>query len=212
VQGRGTLAVADFEKALSLDAQLKGAKLALQRLGVLRANTEEEVPDAGIDSWRVFTKGRQFVAMSEQFPRLKIDIEMMGKGQPRLLEWEVKSAPFTGIGVLRFFAGAVDGARGTEDIEQVAIVDLQASSVVAVETHKRGTKLAKMTWEGGKLVLASADGTTEELALRADKSKELAAAPKKVADRPKDTWSPWGSTWDSKRGRPKTLFDLLFGN
>lgn len=211
-QGRGTLAVADLEMALSLDAELKGAKLALQRLGVLWANTEEEVADAGVDSWRVFTRGRQFVAMSDQFPRLRIDIEMMGKGRPRLLEWEVKTAPFAGIGVLRFFAGVVDSPRGPEDIEHVAIVDLQANSVVAVETHKRGTKLARMTWEGGKLVMASADGTTDEFALRADKSKDLAAAPKKLAGRPKETWSPWGSTWNSRRGRPKTLFELLFGN
>jgi tetratricopeptide (TPR) repeat protein len=212
-QGRGTLAVADFEKALSLDSGLKDAKLALQRLGVLGADQEEEVADAGVDSWRVFTKGRQYVAMSAQFPRLKIDIEMLGKGQPRLLEWEVKGAPYAGIGVLRFFAGAVDSPRGPENVEQVAIVDLQANSVVGVEMLKLGTKLAQMTWEGGKLVMASADGTTEELTLRADKSKEPAAAPpKKVADRPKDAWSPWGNTWDTRRGRPKTLFELLFGN
>ncbi len=211
VQGRGALAVADFEKALTLDPQLKGATLALQRLGVLRADAEEEVADAGVDSWRVFSRGRQFVATSDKFPRLKIDIEMLGKGQPRLLEWEVKTAPFAGIGVLRFFAGEVASPRGPEEIEQVAIVDLPASAVVAVETHRRGTRLAKMTWEGGKLIMASADGTVDELSLRADKAKELAAA-KKVAERQKDKWSPWGSTWDAKRGKPKTLFELLFGN
>jgi len=210
-QGRGTLAVADLEKALSLDPQLKAAKLALQRLGVLRPDAEEEVADAGIDSWRVFARGRQYVATSDKFPRLKVDIEMLGKGAPRLLEWEAKAAPFAGIGVLRFFAGEVDSPKGPEEVEQVAILDLQANSVVAVEMHRRGTRLAKMTWEGGKLIMASADGTVEELALRADKSKDLATA-KKLAERPKDQWSPWGSTWDSRRGRPKTLFELLFGN
>jgi tetratricopeptide (TPR) repeat protein len=209
-QGRGTLAVADLEKALSLDPRLKEARLALQRLGVLKADSGEEVADAGVESWRVFTRGRQYVATSDKHPRLKVDIEMLGKGQPRLLEWEVKTAPFAGIGVLRFFAGEVDGPRGPEEIEQVAILDLQANSVVAVEMHRRGSKLAKMTWEGGKLIMASADGTVEELALRADKAKELAA--KKLAEKQKDQWSPWGSTWDSRRGRPKTLFELLFGN
>jgi tetratricopeptide (TPR) repeat protein len=210
-QGHGTLAVADLEKALSLDPELKPARLALQKLGVLKADTGEEVADAGVDSWRVFTHGRQYVATSDKFPRLKIDIEMLGKGTPRLLEWEVKTAPFAGIGVLRFFAGEVQSPKGPEEIEQVAIVDLQASSVVAVEVHRRGGKLAKMTWEGGKLIVASADGTVDELVLRADKSKELAAA-RKVAEKHKDQWSPWGSTWDSRRGRPKTLFELLFGN
>jgi tetratricopeptide (TPR) repeat protein len=210
-QGRGTLAVADLEKALSLDPQFKPARIALQRLGVLRADTDEEIPDAGVDTWRVSTKGRQYVATSDKFPRLRIDIEMMGKGTPRLLEWEAKTAPYAGIGVLRFFAGTADGPRGPEEIEQVAIVDLQANAVLAVETHRRGTRQARMTWEGGKLIMASADGTVDELILRADKSKEAGQA-KKTAARAKEEWSPWGSTWNSRRGRPKTLFELLFGN
>jgi tetratricopeptide (TPR) repeat protein len=215
-QGRGTLAVADFEKALSLDPRLKEAARALQRLGVLGSGAEEEVAGAGLDGWRVFVKGRQYVATSEQYPRLRIDIEMMGKGRPRLLEWEVKSAPFDGIGVLRFHAGVADGARGPEEIEQVAIVDLLSSAVVAVEMQRRGTKLARMTWEDGKLVVASADGTTDEFQLRQDKSKEVAAVPPKRPaydkDRQKTSWSPWGNTWNQRRGRPKTLFELLFGN
>jgi tetratricopeptide (TPR) repeat protein len=215
VQGRGTLAVADFEKALSLDPQLKEASRALQRLGVLKPAVEEEVVGAGLDGWRVFARDRQFVAISDQYPRLRVDIEMLGNGQPRLLEWEVKNAPFAGIGVLRFHAGVVDGARGPEEVEQVAIVDLQAHSVVAVEMQRRGSKVAQMSWEAGKLVMASADGTTDEIVLRPDKSKELvAAAPKRVIDKDKQktSWSPWGSTWDQRRGRPKTLFELLFGN
>lgn len=213
-QGRGTLAVADFEKALSLDPRMKRAELALQRLGILRAGTEEEVVGAGLDGWRVFAKGWQYVATNEQYPRLKVDIEMIGKGMPRILAWEVKSAPFADIGVLRFHAGVVDARRGPEEIEQVAIVDLQADSVVAVETQRRGTKLARMTWDEGKLVVASADGTKGEYVLRPDKSKEIAAAPRKrqASRRQRSTWSPWGSTWNRRRGRPKTLFELLFGN
>jgi hypothetical protein len=49
-------------------------------------------------------------------------------------------------------------------------------------------------------VLASADGPSEELSLRAEK-KEAPPAPKRVSEK------PWGS-----KGKPKTLFDLLFGN
>jgi len=214
VQGRGPLAVADYEKALSLDPQLKGAARALQRLGVNSGPKEEEVAEATLDGWRVFAKTRRFVATNERFPRLRIDIEMIGKGQPRILEWEVKTAPFAGIGVLRFHAGVVDSPRGPEEIEQVAIVDLQSNSVAAVETQRRGTKLAQLTWDEGRLVVASADGTTEEFLLRHDKSKEVAAAaPKRPAtDKQKASWSPWGSTWDSRNRRPKTLFELLFGN
>ena len=92
---------------------------------------EAEVADAGLDGWRVFQKGRQFIATNEQFPRLKIELEMMGKGQPRILEWEVKRPPFAGIAVLRFHAGAVEGPRGPEEVEQIAIVDLQTNTVVS---------------------------------------------------------------------------------
>jgi len=211
VQGRGTLAVADFEKALSLDPQLKWAARALERLGVKPA-PEEEIADAAFERWRVFARSRQLFATNEQFPRLKIDIEMIGKGAPRILAWEVKSTPFAGIGLLRFHSGVIDSPRGPEEIEQVAIVDLQSNAVVAVETQRRGVKLSQWTWEDGKLVLASADGTTEEIQLRPEKAKDAPPPPpKRYADKPKEQWSPWGSTWDSSKKRPKTLFELLFG-
>jgi tetratricopeptide (TPR) repeat protein len=169
LRGQTALAIADASKALALDARLKEARTALQRMGANPlAAGEEEVAEAGLDRWRVFTKWPQYVATNDQYPRLKVDIEMLGKGRPRILEWEVKTAPYAGIGVLRFHAGVAESPRGPEEVEQVAIVDLQANSVVAVETQRRGAKLAQLTWDAGKLVLASADGTTEELALNHD--------------------------------------------
>ena len=97
-QGRSALAATDYAKALSLDPRLKDAKLALARVGAAPLiDPEEEVADAGFERWRVFAKWPQYVASNDQFPRLKVDIEMLGKGQPRILEWEVKAAPFAGI-------------------------------------------------------------------------------------------------------------------
>jgi tetratricopeptide (TPR) repeat protein len=202
-QGRGTEAVADYARALAVDPRLKDARLALQRLGAPPL-PEEEVAGAGRDRWKVFTRWPQYVASSDQLPRLKVDIEMLGKGQPRILEWEVKTAPFANIGVLRFHAGVVEGPRGAEAVERVAIIDLQANAVVAVETDRRGAKKGVLTWDAGKLVLASADGPSEELSLRAERKD---APPKRITER-KDTWAPWSST---PKGKPKTLFDLLFG-
>jgi tetratricopeptide (TPR) repeat protein len=209
VRGQGALAVTDLSKALALDPRLRGARVALQRLGAAPP-AEEEVAEAGLDRWRVFAKWPQYAATNDQYPRLKVDIEMLGKGTPRILEWEAKTAPFAGIGVLRFHAGVAEGPRGPEEIEQVAVLDLQSNTVVATETLRRGTKLGQLIWDAGKLVLVSADGTSEELALRAEKPKEV--VPKRVAADKKDEWSPWGSTWDSGKKRPKTLFELLFGN
>jgi tetratricopeptide (TPR) repeat protein len=207
-QGRGTEAVAEYAKALAIDPRMKDARLALQRLGAAPP-IEEEIVGAGRDRWKVFARWPQYVASSDQFPRLKVDIEMLGKGQPRILEWEVKTAPFANIGVLRFHAGVVDGPRGAEEVERVAIVDLQSNAVLAVETDRRGGKKGQLTWDAGKLLLASADGPSEELALRAEKKE---APPKRVSEKPKDGWAPWGTWGSSGKGKPKTLFDLLFGN
>jgi hypothetical protein len=123
----------------------------------------------------------------------------MGKGQPRILEWDVKKPPFTGIAVLRFHAGVVDGPKGPEEVEHAVVVDLQSSTVVSVEVQKQGEKLAQWTWDDGKLVVASADGITDEFQLRQGKPKELppAVQPNRTAEQ--------------RQRKPRTLFELLFG-
>ncbi len=91
---------------------------------------------------------------------------MIGTGEPKLLEWELKPPPFKGIGVLRFYGGAVPAKGGNEDTELVAVVDVDAGLVVAIEPHKQGEKVATWTWEQGKITVASVDGVTDEFAVR----------------------------------------------
>src|SRR6185503_20275388 len=170
--GRAELAVPDLRKALELDPRLRVAAQALERLGVSLRPSEAEVADAGFDRWRVFQKGRQFIATNDEYPRIKINLEMVGKGQPRILEWDVKKPPFAGIAVLRFHAGVVDGLKGPEEVEYAAVIDVQSSTVVSMEVQKQGDKLAQWTWDDGKLVVASADGVTDEFQLRQGKPKE----------------------------------------
>jgi hypothetical protein len=199
--GRAELAVADLRKAIALEPRLKGAVQALERLGVSIRSSEAEVADAGFERWRVFQKGRQFVATNDEFPRLKVNLEVVGRGQPRILEWDVKQPPFSGIAVLRFHAGVVDGPRGAEDVEYAAVVDLQSSTVVSMEVQRQGEKMAQWTWDDGRLVVASADGVTDEFQLRQGKAREV--LPPVV--QPKRTAEP------STGRKPKTLFELLFG-
>jgi tetratricopeptide (TPR) repeat protein len=196
VQGRAELAVADLRKAFALDPRLKAASQALERLGVSTRVTEAEVAEAGLDRWHVFRKGRQFIATNEEFPRLTINLEMMGKGQPRILEWEVKKPPFAGIAVLRFYSGTAQGAKGPEEVEQTAIIDLQSNTVVSVAVQRQGEKQAQWTWEDGKLIVATADGLTDEFQLRQGKPKE--PPPQVQAKR-------------TEPRKPRTLFELLFG-
>jgi tetratricopeptide (TPR) repeat protein len=208
--GRAELAVEDLRKALALDPRLKDSARALERLGVSLDSNDPEIPDAAYDRWRVYQKGRNYVAVNDEFPRLKVNLEMMGRGQPRILEWDIKKPPFAGIAVLRFHAGVVEGPRGPEEIEHAAVIDLQTSSVVSVEVQRRGDKIAQWTWDEGKLVVASADGITDEFQLRA-KPKEV--SPKRVASDPAQGTAPfWGWGYDQRRRKPRTLFDLLFNN
>ncbi len=214
VERRSAAAIHDLQKALSLNADFKEPARVLEWLGVNTRAASVEVAGAGLDGWRVFSRGRQYVATSEQHSRVKVDIEMIGKGEPRILEWDVQKGPFAGIGLLRFHVGIVETPRGAEDVEQVAIVDILAGTVAGYETQRRGSRTAQLTWDDGKLTVASADGTKDEYQLREAKAKEtpVAAAPqKKVASdqRKAPAWTPWG---ENRRGKPKSLFELLFGN
>ena len=126
----------DLQKALRLDPDFREPARVLEVMGVHTRGANVEVAESGLDGWRVFSRGRQYIATSEQYPRVKVDIEMLGKGEPRILEWELKTAPFAGVGVLRFHVGTVEGLRGAEEVEQIAIVDVHAGTVVGYETHR----------------------------------------------------------------------------
>ncbi len=159
---------------------------------------------------------------------------MMGEGQPKLLEWELKKAPYKGYGVLRFSAGKVIGKNGPEDTEQAAIVDIENAKVVAVQPQRLGQRVANWTWEGDRVQVASVDGVTDEFTLRAG------AAPAPKAQLPvtapaeeiclafgtgRRPWTSWNDPLGLQRAerreqrkqaakrsypKPKSIFDLLF--
>ena len=214
-QGRGTLAVADFEKALRLDPRLKEAQLALQRLGILPAGC------------RGGDRGRRArpLARVRQGPAVRGDATTSSRASRSTSRCWARASRASWSGRSKTAPvrrhrraalpspGVVDSPRGPEEVEQVAIVDLQANAVLAVETHRRGTKLAQMTWDAGKLVLASADGTTEEFALRAEKSKELGRRSAQEGGGSAEGYVvALGEHLGFAARRPKTLFELLFGN
>jgi hypothetical protein len=143
---------------------------------------------------------------------------MAGEGQPRLLEWEVKPPPLAGIATLRFNGGVVPGRMGPEEIEQVAILDLDTNTVIAIEPHRQGQKLANWTWQDDRVVVASVDGATDEFVLRAGRARDAGSRRMTSTDM-FPSWSPWGqldaSQYDRRprrRSKAKTLFQLLFSN
>jgi hypothetical protein len=189
---------------------------SLQRLGAAPTADEVTLSEAGIDTWRVVMRSNRYFAVNDQFPRISVPLEMMGEGQPRLLDWELKKPPFKGIAVLRFHAGKVTTPAGVEEIEQVAVLDVASGVVIAVEPHRQGEKISKWTWEEGKVTIASVDGATDEFSLRVGKDQIAGGAERRYGAEP--GWAPWGDPW-AENGEPrpqrprkksKTLFDLLF--
>lgn len=221
-QGQTELAVADFKKALVLRPGYREATESLQRLGRASSQEEREIVGAGVDTWRVVARGSRFFAVDERYPRLSVPLEMLGSGQPKLLEWEVKEPPFKGIGTLRFFSGTLEGKAGREDLEHVAVVDIETSVVLGIEPHKRGKKVATWTWDSGKVTVASVDGVTDELELRTERN-DIADAPggrRYTTTSQGGGWAPWDTPFGGSFGqspapkrvkkKSKTLFDMLF--
>ena len=215
-QGRTEQAVADYKRAVSLQPRLKAAADGLQRLGGDTASAEDrEVPGAGIDAWRVVQQGTRYYAVSDQFRRLRVPLEMAGEGQPRLLEWQVRQPPLRGIATLRFAAGVVPGAVGPEEVEQVAILDVDNNAVIGIEPHREGQKVANWTWQDDRVVVASVDGATDEFILRAGVARNSDG--RRYSNSDSGVWSPWGQLDASqsdrrerRRSRPKTIFQFLF--
>jgi hypothetical protein len=121
-----------------------------------------------------------------------------------------------GIATLRFAAGAVPGAMGPEEVEQVAILDLDNNLVVGIEPHREGKKVAAWTWQDDRVVVASVDGATDEFILRTGVAR--GADPRRYTSSDSGVWSPWGQLDSSSQGerrerrrsKPKSIFQLLF--
>jgi tetratricopeptide (TPR) repeat protein len=223
-QGQNEIAIADLKKALGLKPGYRDAAESLQRLGSVPTDSEETVlQGAGVDIWRVVSRGQRYMALNDSYPRLSVPLEMMGKGEPRLLAWELKPPPFKGIGVLRFFGGTVPTKTGTEDLELVAVVDVETSVVIAIEPDKQGDKSANWTWEEGKVTVASVDGVTDEFSLRVGRDQLATPGMDRRYTSYGQPWDPFNAPWAggtfgeppptkraTGRRKSKTLFDLLF--
>lgn len=232
--GRIDNAVDLARRALAADPSLKQARQLLERLNASEGDAgTSTVAGAGIESWNVVKTRRGYHAESREFPKLRVPLEMMGEGTPRLLEWELKKPPLKGIGTLRFHGGTVAGKSGPEETEFVAIVDTSSDTVVGIEPHRQGTRVSNWTWEEGKVTVASIDGVTDEFNLRAVKKDAPQMSDRqgekryRSADRNEEAWAPWNTPWgmpgagserrrtaqpQPRQQKPKTLFDLLFKN
>ncbi|MEZ5819007.1 MAG: tetratricopeptide repeat protein [Hyphomicrobiaceae bacterium] len=230
-EGRKDEAIAELRTALGGRPHLRDAAAALERLGAPEPR-DAEVAELAFERWRVFVNKGRYYTTNADYPRLNVPLETMREGSaPRILEFEKKGGAQAGIGILRFAAGLVETAAGaTEQVEHGAVLDLEAQTVLAVETMRQGEHRATWTWEDDKLVVTGLDGFKQEYDFKAPKAREevaARAAPSaalKTRPRPRrdqeQAWNPWGDGWPGSGGgqrprrqqQPKSFFQLLFGN
>jgi tetratricopeptide (TPR) repeat protein len=227
--GRTDEAVASLRSALVRKPGHRDAREALERLGFgHEVSADAEVAGLGFDKWRVVLRANRYFALHDDYPNLRVPLEMYGVGQPRLLEWDLKRPPLKGIGALRFQSGQIAGRGGREEVEQIAVIDLPAGSVVSLQLHRQGDKVSKWTWQDDKVVIASIDGVTDEIFLRGARSNDRTAAQQRHLAEQRQGYAGPGWPWESQQwgrspheargGRPahrqrqKSFFDLLLGN
>ncbi len=231
-------AVASLQEALKAKPNFKRALDALTRLGVNNAVTGDRVVKGlGTAAWQVVINQDKYFAVNPELPKVRVPLEMMGEGKPRLLSWEEKKRPFRKIGVLTYHSGVIEGPKGAEEMELAAIIDQRSGSVVAIQPHRQGKAVAGWTWgQDGTLTVASVDGVTDQFKLRqaAPALTGYAGSRSRRRQRRRNAggtpdWAPWaedgGFGFNStakprrrstrkrkarRRKKKKTIFDLLF--
>ncbi len=207
-------AVAAYSRALGIDIQHRETLASLARLGLEPQREETVIADAGADGWRIAASGGQFTATHPQFPALRVPLEMMGQGQPKILSWERQKAPNANYGVLTFAAGTLQSGQGGEAAECAAIVDLAAMTVVGMPVTKLGARTAKLEWEEAQLSIKGADGLAETITLRSNveaRDVAQAAAAARRAEAAARPSAPQREARHTQPKKPKSIFDLIFG-
>lgn len=225
-------AVKKLRLALLHKPGFKRATDTLARLGFRPAlDRDEPIADAGRDGWQVVTRNRQFFALNAEFPELRVPLEMMGSGEPKILSFESREEPYDKFGVLYFSAGEGKADDGSPiPYEQAAVIDKSKGTVLAIEPHRAGEKFSEWTWgDDGRVNVASIDGFNDELpiavgivaaaqaAAKARAEARARADRRRYSDGPE--WAPWGNGWGeqqgqrqgSRRKKQKSFFQLLFG-
>lgn len=233
--GRGDTALIAYQKSAMAAPKHLMVQQALKRIGFADATAAQEVNGAGLDGWRVLQQGKEYWAQNSQFAKVRVLLEMSGAGQPKITGWERKKPPFSGFGTLRYNAGSIMVEnRGTMQ-ENAAIVDVVQGTVLGIVTARIGAQAATFEWSDGTLTVASADGGSEKFKLTSQTQEDrdvAATVPRKPVASDggggkkysggQPSWSPWAQTGPSGGGggqrearqkqKPKTIFDLLFGN
>lgn len=204
-QGRPQEALTDYQAVLAADPRNRLARAAMKKLGVeppVAAETVAIGPE--VSGWIVTEQGSgRYLATNSKFPKLKVQLEMYGEGQPTILGWQVLKYELQGIGLLHYFSGKRPDGQKTE---YVAIVDLWSNRVLAVEPEIWGNTHANWEWRQVSVAVTDPDGVTNEVQLRKPPPEEQPEG--------SDPWfgsgGLFGGPSSSSGRRPRGIFDWLF--
>lgn len=189
-------AAESYRKALAADPDLSMAQLGLERLGLDVAPAAVPLSGLGKSGWVVLLEKGRFFASNESYPGLRVPLEMAGKGQPRILAWELRDETYKGIGVLRYAAGTVPGVKAPVETEYAALLDVRSGAILAVEPHRRADAVSRWSWNDGSLTVVALDGlTTVHTFRRAAAPRPATTATGGVRPRVRETSRRRGTPW-----------------
>ena len=117
-----------------------------------------------LEGWAVaVTEAGQYVATNADYPKVRLGLEMYGDGEPELLNWQVLKGTLRGIGLLHYYAGtSPEGVR----LEYVAVIDLWAKKLIAIEPARWGELQAQWAWSDSGVVVVDPQGMPSKVEVR----------------------------------------------
>jgi tetratricopeptide (TPR) repeat protein len=117
-----------------------------------------------LEGWTVaLTEAGQYVATNSDYPKVRLALEMYGDGEPELLNWQVLTGTLRGIGLLHYYAGA---SPAGERLEYIAVIDLWAKKLIAIEPGRWGELQAQWSWSDSGVVVVDPQGVPSRVEVR----------------------------------------------
>ena len=117
-----------------------------------------------LEGWTVvLTAAGQYVATNSDYPKLRLTLEMYGSGEPELLNWQLLHDSLRGVGLMHYYAGS--SAEG-DRLEYIAVVDIWAGRLIAIEPGRWGERQAEWTWTDRSVVVTDPQGVPSRVQVR----------------------------------------------
>ena len=201
-------AKADYQKSVELDQTNINAWRAFSRISGKSLYSEEKDLGASLNGWVLKLRNdKAYIVSNKAYPKVKLKLEMHGKGEPRLLELSKLEDIYKGIHLLRYYAGSID----EEAIEYIAIIDTTKQRIRGIEPFKVSAGEASWKWDKGNLTVTDPTGLQNKIALRRPR-------PKPEYYEQDGWWDDEGTFWQSSRRarkkyrkrRRRSFFESLF--